>query len=78
MTTKKQFLEPNNAANSYVVVSHDGTDEINLTIADCNRQISLAFNYGGNWSGRTKAQALKKLERLEKALEHVRVAIEQA
>lgn len=76
MSREKRFLEPQNEANSYVVVSHDGQDDISLTIADCNRQINLSFSYGGNWTGRTKAQSLAKLVRLEKALHHVRKAIE--
>ena len=76
MSREKRFLEPNNEANSYVVVSHDGADSITLVIADCNRHIELSFSYGGNWTGRTKAQALAKLTKLEKALAHVREAIE--
>jgi hypothetical protein len=78
MSREKKFLEPQNEANSYFVISHDGSDDISLEIGDCNRHINLSFSYGGNWTGRTKAQALAKLTRLEKALAHVREAIEQA
>lgn len=77
----RTFLEPaKNSVNSYVSLSvyehrsHGSrTLVVSLTIADCDRSVSLSFDIDGFAS---KADRLKKLAKLEKALALLRQTIE--
>lgn len=57
---KRQWLEPNGDADSYIKASVFGYDgSVDLKIADCNRNISLGFSGPGNKEAIAKAKRLK-------------------
>lgn len=78
--TWRTFLEPTGHADSFVAVAIDAPTHwdyrsVNMTIADCNRRIDLGFRLNDKGG---RQIALKKVERLQHALDMVREAIEKA
>jgi hypothetical protein len=63
-------------ADSYVRVNAEGPGDLNIKIADCNRAVTLEFSFGP-WDGRTRAQARRKLEKLQRALDLIAAEIER-
>lgn len=72
----RTFLESKGSGtDSYIKVTVYDDNDINLKIADCARSVSLGFGFG-EYDGRTKATALRKLDKMEKALRIIREHIE--
>lgn len=73
----RQWLQPKNTGvDSYVKVTigEDNNPFHSLTIADCNRSVTLEFNINKSW-GLTKKQAITKLNKIRKALDLIEEAI---
>ena len=77
----RRWLVPgrNSDVDSYIVleVTEDDDDNyhwIDLKIADCNRSVSLSFNFKNN---RQRAKMLRKLDRFQFVLDQLRETLNE-
>jgi len=75
----RRWLVPNSDVDSYIVLEVTEDDDttyrwIDLKIADCNRSVSLSFNFSNE---RKRKAMLRKLDRITAVLDKLREVLNE-